>query len=315
MIKKLFLILAFITFNFNTVFADEITPLTPFESKEILIQTYEFAGDVLNYEELVPNEVNHKGNVYRIADIKAQENTKTETIQKTEPIEKIVTDTEKSNVINLFEKELTIDKDNLKGILKLDENSLKITKNQVENLTNYKTEKYTIYEDKSYYGLESNDYALLPQTLNKDGKTLKLISAEFIKTNSNDIYNANCKYGATFTKKIPNTKEIVKDYKATVNYVGTVEKTVVESRNVTVFYEKDDTISNNINDNNIKNENRLMDNQIFILFATVLIMLFVITLIIISILTRQIKAERRKNFEKNNYKSKKHKHKNKKNEK
>ena len=280
MIKKFFLIFAFIIFNLNTVFANEISPL---ESKEMLIQTYEFAGDVLNYKELIPNEINHKGNIYKMIDIKAEENTKIETIQKTEPIEKIVTDTKKSNVINLFEKELTIDKDNLKGTLKLDENSLEITKNQVENVTNYKTEKYTIYEDKSYYGLESNDYSLLPQTLNKNGKTLKLISAEFVKTNSNDIYNANCKYGATFTKKIPNTKEVVKDYKATINYVGEVEKTTVESRDVTVFYSQDKAIENSeiINNteeiksetntkNNTQIENSLL-NKLFILCILILI--------------------------------------------
>lgn len=315
MIKKFFLIFAFIIFNLNTVFANEISPL---ESKEMLIQTYEFAGDVLNYKELIPNEINHKGNIYKMIDIKAEENTKIETIQKTEPIEKIVTDTKKSNVINLFEKELTIDKDNLKGTLKLDENSLEITKNQVENVTNYKTEKYTIYEDKSYYGLESNDYSLLPQTLNKNGKTLKLISAEFVKTNSNDIYNANCKYGATFTKKIPNTKEVVKDYKATINYVGEVEKTTVESRDVTVFYSQDKAIENSeiINNteeiksetntkNNTQIENSLL-NKLFILCILILISLSVVIIFIVKSKNRN---ERRKNFEK------KPRYKNKKNEK
>lgn len=309
MIKKLFLIFAFITFNFNTIFANEI-PL-PLESKEILIQTYNFKGDILNYEELVPNEVIHKGNVYRIVDIKAQENTKTETIKLTENVDKIVTDIEKSNVINLFEKELTIDKDNLKGTLKLDENSLKITKNQVENVTNYKTEKYTIYEDKSYYGLESNDYALLPKTLNKNGKTLKLISAEFIKTNSNDTYNATCKYGATFTKKTPNTKEVVKDYKATVNYIGEVEKTIIESRDITVFYSQDDTnlISNQTNtESNTQIESSL--NSLFNkLFSLCVLILVSLSIIIIFIIKSKNKNERIKKFEK------KSKYKNKKNEK
>lgn len=321
MLKKFFLICTLIISNLNTVFANEINPL---ESKEVLIQTYNFAGDVLNYKELIPNEINHKGNIYKMIDIKAEENTKIETINKTENVEKIVTDTKKENVITLFEKELNINNDNLKGTLKLDENSLEITKNQVENVTNYKTQKYSLFENKSYYGLESNDYSLLPQTLNKNGKTLKLISAEFIKTNSNDIYNANCKYGATFTKKIPNTKEVVKDYKATVNYVGELEKTTVESRDVTVFYSQDKSIENNeiINnteeisnktntESNTQIENSLL-NKLFILCVLILISL---SIVIIFVVKSKNKNERRKNFEKTNYKSKKHKYKNKKNEK
>ena len=323
--KKLICTMLFTLFLNNSVLANETientTFPTPTSTKETVIETYTFNGNVLDYENLIPNEIIHNNETYIKKDIKVDEQTKTETLEKIEPVEKIITDKEKENAINLFEKELNYNKDNLTGILKLDESSLNISKNKVENITKYNNKKYTVYEDKTYYGLESNDYSLLPKNIMKDGVVLKLITADFVKTNSVDTYNAVCKYGGTYTKKIPTSQEIVKDYKATVNYVGTVEKTIVENRNVTVFYEKGnsptfiDTDNNNINDNNIKNENRLIDNQIFILFIIVLIMLFVVTLIIIFVLTRQIKAERRKNFEKNNYKSKKHKYKNKKNEK
>ena len=304
--KKLICILFCTVLLNNSVLAsetiEETSFVTPTSTKETVIETYTFNGDVLDYENLIPNEITHNNETYLKKDIKVDEQIKTETMEKTETLEKIITDKEKENAITLFDKELNYNKDNLKGILKLDENSLNISKNQVENITKYNNKKYTIYEDKTYYGLENNDYSLLPKSIMKDGVVLKLITADFVKTNSVDTYNAICKYGGTYTKKIPTSQEIVKDYKATVNYVGTVEKTVVESRNVTVFYEKGNSpISTDIN-NYLNSNDTKMDNQIFTLLTIVLSMFFIIILIIIFILTRQIKAERRKNIEKSDYK-------------
>ena len=317
--KKLICILFCTVLLNNSVLAsetiEETSFVTPTSTKETVIETYTFNGDVLDYENLIPNEITHNNETYLKKDIKVDEQIKTETMEKTETLEKIITDKEKENAITLFDKELNYNKDNLTGILKLDENSLNISKNEVENITKYNNKKYTVYEDKTYYGLENNDYSLLPKSIMKDGVVLKLITADFVKTNSVDTYNAVCKYGGTYTKKIPTSQEIVKDYKATVNYVGTVEKTVVESRNVTVFYEKGNSpISTDIN-NYLNSNDTKMDNQIFTLLTIVLSMFFIIILIIIFILTRQIKAERRKNIEKNDYKQKKYKYKNKKNEK
>ena len=304
--KKLICILFCTVLLNNSVLAsetiEETSFATPTSTKETVIETYTFNGDVLDYENLIPNEITHNNETYLKKDIKVDEQIKTETMEKTETLEKIITDKEKENAITLFDKELNYNKDNLTGILKLDENSLNISKNEVENITKYNNKKYTVYEDKTYYGLENNDYSLLPKSIMKDGVVLKLITADFVKTNSVDTYNAVCKYGGTYTKKIPTSQEIVKDYKATVNYVGNLEKTVVESRDVTVFYEKDNSpISTDIN-NYLNSNDTKMDNQIFTLLTIVLSMFFIIILIIIFILTRQIKAERRKNIEKSDYK-------------
>ena len=261
--KKLICILFCTVLLNNSVLAsetiEETSFATPTSTKETVIETYTFNGDVLDYENLIPNEITHNNETYLKKDIKVDEQIKTETMEKTETLEKIITDKEKENAITLFDKELNYNKDNLTGILKLDENSLNISKNEVENITKYNNKKYTVYEDKTYYGLENNDYSLLPKSIMKDGVVLKLITADFVKTNSVDTYNAVCKYGGTYTKKIPTSQEIVKDYKATVNYVGNLEKTVVESRDVTVFYEKDNSpistdINNYLNSTDIKNE-------------------------------------------------------------
>lgn len=236
--KLLTIILSLFALNNSIVLANEIERPTPTSKKETIVETYEFYGNIADYETLIPKEITHNGNIYIKTDINVDEKTKTETLEISENSEKILEKNSKEKAITLFEKELNYDKDNLKGILKLDENSLNISKNEIENITNYETKKYTVYQDKTYYGLESNDYSLLPQTIIKNGTTLKLLTADFIKTNSKDTYNAECKYGGTYTKKIPTVKENVKNYKATATYKGTVTKEVVESRMVTVFYEK-----------------------------------------------------------------------------
>ena len=337
------IIIFIITFLLNTNIVFGNNYIKPVETKETVIETYTFDGNVTNYEELIPNEINYNNKTYIKVDVNVEEKTRTETLEKTESVQKIVKENEKQNAINLFEKELNYNKDNLKGTLKLDKNSLSISKNKVENVTTYTNKKYTMYEDKTYYSLTSNDYSLLPKTIEKNGVYLKLISADFIKTNSNDIYNAVCKYGGTYTERIPNTKEVVKDYKATVTYIGTLEKTIVESRNVTVYYEPQNKETQNINTNNqnisksdniedepiftskeninnsnfIENNkevNKILENQLFIICIIVLLILFVVT--VVSIKTTKLnkqKEERSKNFEKSNYKPKKYKYKNKKN--
>lgn len=342
---KFFIFICTFLLNTNIVFGNNLVEVEPVETKETVIQTYRFDGSINNYEDLIPNEIDYNNKIYKKIDIKVDEKKRTETLEKIEPIEKIITEKEKINAINLFDKELNYNKDNLKGKLKLDEKSLNISKNKVENITTYTNEKYTMYEDKTYYGLTSNDYSLLPKTIEKNGTYLKLISADFIKTNSNDIYNAICKYGGTYTKRIPNTKEVVKDYKVTVNYVGNLEKTIIESRTITVYYEPKNKEIQNINtnnetiskNNNIENEtvfvsdentnsvnltennkniNKILENQMFIICIIVLIILFIVTVVsICSTKLNKQKQERSSKFEKNNYKQKKYNYKNKKYEK
>ena len=322
---KFFIFICTFLLNTNIVFGNNLVEVEPIETKETVIQTYRFDGSINNYEDLIPNEIDYNNKIYKKIDIKVDEKKRTETLEKIEPIEKIITEKEKINAINLFEKELNYNKDNLNGVLKLDEKSLNISKNKVENVTTYTNEKYTMYEDKTYYGLISNDYSLLPKTIEKNGTYLKLLSANFIKTNSNDIYNAVCKYGGTYTKRIPNTKEVVKDYKATVNYIGNLEKTIVESRTITVYYELQNNKLENTNIENTsienifntnKEKNKILENQLFLICIVVLIILFIVTVVsIYSTKLNKEKQERSSKFEKNNYKQKKYKYKNKKNEK
>lgn len=333
--KKLIFFIIFCIFlnNISLVLATEQNTIEAISTKETIIKTYEFAGNV-DYEPLIPNTIEHKKETFIKKDIKVEEEKRTENVDIIEPVEKIILESEKSKAISLFEKELNYNKDNLKGVLKLDENSLKIIKNEVENVTKYDTKKYTIYEDKTYYGLESNDYSLLPQTIIKDGVVLKLITADFVKTNSKDTYNCNTKYGGTYNKKIPSTKQVVKNYKATVNYKGNIQKEIVDKRIVTVFYEQGQTTNNiidtktevttinvipetntnnNISQNLVENidikENIKNDNQLFLFGLIFITMLFILVLAILFVLSKQMKVERsrkdEKKFKKSKFKKKK----------
>ena len=151
----------------------------------------------------------------------------------------------------------------------------------------------------------------------------KLITADFVKTNSKDTYNCNTKYGGTYNKKIPSTKQVVKNYKATVTYKGNIEKEIVDKRIVTVFYEQgqsnnvieetktevttidvipETTINNNISQNLVENidikENIKNDNQLFLFGLIFITMLFILVLTILFILSKQMKVERSKKDEK-----------------
>ena len=333
--KKLIFFIIFCIFlnNISLVLATEQNTIEAISTKETIIKTYEFAGNV-DYEPLIPNTIEHKKETFIKKDIKVEEEKRTENVDIIEPVEKIILESEKSKAISLFEKELNYNKDNLKGVLKLDENSLKIIKNEVENVTKYHLQNYTIYEDKTYYGLESNDYSLLPQTIIKDGVVLKLITADFVKTNSKDTYNCNTKYGGTYNKKIPSTKQVVKNYKATVNYKGNIQKEIVDKRIVTVFYEQGQTTNNiidtktevttinvipetntnnNISQNLVENidikENIKNDNQLFLFGLIFITMLFILVLAILFVLSKQMKVERsrkdEKKFKKSKFKKKK----------
>ena len=151
-------------------------------------------------------------------------------------------------LLDLFQNDLPYEKDDYKGILTKDIFSLKVEPSQVENNTIYTNKVVTLGENKTYYGLESNDYSLIPKTITKNGVTLNLVDANFLSTNNEAIstvadtsvgtlYNCNAVYKGSYIEKIPNTKTNVLDYKVTVNYKGIVQKEIFEKNIITVMYD------------------------------------------------------------------------------
>lgn len=179
--------------------------------------------------------------------------TKEDVKEQQETLSIIITKEEKEKLNNeqlldLFQNDLPYEKDDYKGILTKDIFSLKVEPSQVENNTIYTNKAVTLSENKTYYGLESNDYSLIPKTITKNGVTLNLVDANFLSTNNEAIstvadtsvgtlYNCNAVYKGSYIEKIPNTKTNVLDYKITVNYKGIVQKEIFEKNIITVMYD------------------------------------------------------------------------------
>ena len=178
--------------------------------------------------------------------------TKTDTIKVIETLDVILTKQEREKlsnleIINLFQDGLPYEKDGYKVVLQKDLSSLKIEPNKTESTTTYTNQRITLNQQKEYYGLESNDYSLIPKTVVKNGVTLNLVDANFTNTNNEAIssvantgvgtlYNCTASYSGSYIKKIPNTKTDIIDYKATMEYKGEISKEIFEKNLITVSY-------------------------------------------------------------------------------
>ena len=221
------------------------------EDKEKAIKVFETYEDI-NLDNVVFENFEYDNYNYTKDTINIDRITQKDVKEQIEQIEIIISPDEKEkfsaeDIINLFEDELLYEKDDCKGILKKDISSLQIEPNQVENVTTYTSQTITLTENKVYYGFESNDYSLIPRTIVKNGVTLKLVDASFVSTNNEAIstvantgvstlYNCNTLYKGSYTKKIPNTKTVILDYKATINYKGDIVKETFEKNVITVNY-------------------------------------------------------------------------------
>ena len=176
--------------------------------------------------------------------------TKEDKKEQTEVLSFILTKeqvADKNKVLKLFQEKLQYKKDGYYGLLSKDENTLKIEPNKIESNTTYKKQVITLTENKTYYGLESNDYGLIPKTITKNGVTLSLVNANFVSTNNEAIssvantgvgtlYNCNTVYKGSYTKQIPNTTTKIIDYKASIEYKGNISKEVFDKNLITVSY-------------------------------------------------------------------------------
>ena len=177
--------------------------------------------------------------------------TKEDKKEQTEVLSFILTKeqvADKNKVLKLFQEKLQYKKDGYYGLLSKDENTLKIEPNKIESNTTYKKQVITLTENKTYYGLESNDYGLIPKTITKNGVTLSLLNANFVSTNNEAIssvantgvgtlYNCNTTYKGSYTKQIPNTTTKIIDYKASIEYKGNISKEVFDKNIITVTYD------------------------------------------------------------------------------
>ena len=254
--KKLIMCLLSILALNKTVFANNLveiqTSITEDKTKAIKIfESYEEI-DESNLKNILFEDFEQDGYNYIKNSVDIEKVTKTDTIKATETLDVILTKEEKEKlsnleIINLFQDGLPYEKDGYKGVLQKDLASLKIEPNKTESTTTYTNQTITLNQKKEYYGLESNDYALIPKTITKNGVTLNLVDANFVSTNNEAIssvantgvgtlYNCNAVYKGSYIKKIPNTKTNVIDYKATMEYKRDISKEIFEKNLITVSY-------------------------------------------------------------------------------
>ena len=254
--KKLIMCLISILALNKTVFANNLveiqTSITEDKTQAIKIfESYEETNET-DLKTLLFEDFEQDGFKYTKNSVDIEKVTKTDTIKTTESLDVILTKEEKEKlsnleIINLFQDGLPYEKDGYKGILQKDLTTLKIEPNKTESTTTYTNQTITLNQKKEYYGLESNDYALIPKTITKNGVTLNLVDANFVSTNNEAIssvantgvgtlYNCTASYSGSYTKKIPNTKTNVIDYKATMEYKGDISKEIFEKNLITVSY-------------------------------------------------------------------------------
>ena len=251
--KKLIMCLFTTIFLNQTVFASDLKELelSINEDKTMAIKIFESLENI-DFTKVVFEDFEKDNFKYTKDNLKVEEITKEDKKEQIETLELILpkSDFDKldnTKILQLFQDNLPYEKDGYKGILLKENSTLKVEPNKKESNTTYKTQTITLNEKKTYYGLESNDYGLIPKTIVKNGVTLNLVNANFISTNNEAIssiadtgvstlYNCNAVYKCSYTKKIPNTKTKILDYKVTVQYKGEIAKEIFEKNIITVTY-------------------------------------------------------------------------------
>lgn len=186
------------------------------------------------YEKLIKDEIVVDNINYKIENIKKIENKKTLSINKEISEELIVTTNNKYNVLNLFENKKEISEDGYKGTLELQNDSLEIKVN------NSYQEEYKVYLQRTYNNVSSNDINDIPKEIKENGTTYYLVNpiwniSTTEKVDNNDI---PVTYNGTMYYEGIKVRTIVRNYKASIKYTGTLEKEIIDSVTYNVEYKE-----------------------------------------------------------------------------
>jgi hypothetical protein len=192
---------------------------------------------VANSEEFVqqiPGIINDGKSEYKLLDVGTKENYKTVTKEKTVQDKLIVTTNDKYKVLQMFNTTKSYIEDDYVGVLNVDINSLAI------KINDRYTEEYKVYLQKDYINLDSNEINYIEKEIVQDGTTYYLINPawEIAKTEDIEGGTIHVKYNGMMYYEGIKTRTIIKDYVATINYLGNLEKQEVESVTYIMKYEK-----------------------------------------------------------------------------
>lgn len=186
------------------------------------------------YEKSIKDEIVIDNINYKIENIKKIENKKTLSINKEINEELIVTTNNKYNVLNLFENKKEISEDGYKGTLELQNDSLEIKVN------NSYQEEYKVYLQRTYNNVSSNDINNIPKEIKENGTTYYLVNpiwniSTTEKVDNNDI---PVTYNGTMYYEGIKVRTIIRNYKASIKYIGTLEKEIIDSVTFNVEYKE-----------------------------------------------------------------------------
>lgn len=170
----------------------------------------------------IPREdFEENGYTYRLSDITKESLVTRDEKETTETLSIATRSKEINEVIQEIpaEKEFTT-ADGYKGVLKLDVNSIKT------DAAGYKNYSYTITDTREYPNLTSTDTSQIPKTIQKNGKTLSLVSVDWKSANVEnvDYLNVANVYTAAATYSADASGRSVTGYQTTAQYTGMVEK-------------------------------------------------------------------------------------------
>lgn len=211
------------------------------------LQTYEESKTIsieqaLEYKNNIKNEISINNIGYQLTDIEEKENKKV-LIRDKNLIENLIVNTnDRSNVLNLFESKKHINEEGYTGEVELQVDSLDIKVNE-----SYQ-EEYKVYLQKKYNNVPSNELNDIPKQIKENGITYYLVKpvwnvSEKQQIGDNEVpvtYNGIMYYEGV------KVRTIIKNYKATVSYTGTLEKEIVETVTFNMRYEKMQTQDNYI---------------------------------------------------------------------
>ncbi len=190
--------------------------------------------NIKEYEKSIENEIVVDNINYKLESIEKNENKKILKLNKEITEDMIVTTNNKYNVLNLFENKKEINEDGYKGTLELQNDSLEIKVN------NSYQEEYKVYLQRTYNNVSSNDINDIPKEIKENGTTYYLVNpiwniSTTEKVDNNDI---PVTYNGTMYYEGIKVRTIVRNYKASIKYTGTLEKEIIDSVTYNVEYKE-----------------------------------------------------------------------------
>ena len=189
--------------------------------------------DVDSYRNFLKNEIESDGIIYQLKNVEETKNKSTLTKDKEIKEDIIVTKDNKYDVLNKFDSKKEITEDGYSGILKLQNDSLEIVVNE-----SY-TEDYKVSLQKVYNNVSTNELNNIPKEIQEDGTLYYLVNPIWNVSSTEKIGNNDVPltYDGIMNYEGIKTRTIIKNYKASVSYIGTLQKEEVESVTFRMTYE------------------------------------------------------------------------------